>query len=496
MDPTDDYKVATLWVPKTFFPEIDLPTTDPKSKSIYLLPASHRGDMYHIRAAMILEPHPLLIYECSETTKDLQKYLEAAVVSPQKHAFLTPWDWEQLINEKNPASEEEAGKYTRREITFFTEAGATKIIRKIMDDQKGNEKIKAKLAEGMAMIVSDGKNELRQEMDTLCQKLFKGAPKKSEKTILIQCRDTGTKGGIYPELDSGKTSVEQIATWIRQVPKQDKDDNAVIKVALCGNTERFANLDGIGEYFKEIWTHIDPKWSKGETTKRDVEAFFLKVAFEKGYFHMVVGFRSGALDLFTFLGIPSISISVRQMVGEGRHGDLATVYFQRWNIQYELPRQGATKYHLHRNQWVLGSPYWKFGEGTQPPSDDEKQELLKPPTGFHVYDSEIVRIGIYNAIVVLLPWKPVTPFIKPQVQNRVFCNTTCRPCYFSDLSWKSGIRDFWTRQQGLERADFKTRKANMGWTEEPEGEVRRWEKQMEDEWAALLKKVKDDNTQH
>ena len=42
-----------LWVPNTFA----------QSGKIYLLSGTHRGDMYHVRGAMILEPHPLLVYE-------------------------------------------------------------------------------------------------------------------------------------------------------------------------------------------------------------------------------------------------------------------------------------------------------------------------------------------------------------------------------------------------------------------------------------------------
>jgi hypothetical protein len=451
-----------LWVPNTFA----------QSGKIYLLSGTHRGDMYHIRGAMILEPHPLLVYDCSSKTLELTAYLAKPVPSPTD-VFLTAWTWEQLSGANNPGG---AG-YSRRKFEVISESPATAIIRNAVKGPADKEK----LSKGMAIIHKDDEAKLRAELEALCAKLF-GKPKDSETTILIQYRDTGTKGlGIYPELDSGTISVLEIATWIRAIPKKD---NESLNVVLCGNADPIGNIHSIGEYFRFI---DSDKWPR--QTKRDIEAFFLKVAFDKNYFKMAVGFRSGGLDVFTFLGIPSISISVRQMVGEGRHGQLAqNTLFNRWNIQYELPRHITTKYFGQPKNQLLGSPWWLFPYTRPPPTPAEKAQHSTAPSGFHKYDSEILRIGLYAATLTLLSWK-TNPFIKPPVQNREFSNAACRPCYFSNLAPPTAnIHKFMLSQKALETADFQTRAKQLTDRNEDKADYDTWLAKMETQWTELLKK--------
>ena len=440
-----------LWVPEDFA----------KEGEIYLLSANHRGDMYHVRAAMLLEPRHLLVYGCTEKTKDLTEYLRRSV-SSEKTMFLTGWSWEMLSGSKDPIGT----GHDKRKFKVFSESNATTIIRGKID----SEKAASDLARRMIIIDQKHREEIRQYLESLCEKLFQT----STKAVLIQCRDTGTKGGIYPELDSGVESVRQIAQYVGNVSQ-------TLQVVLCGNTEKIDNFAGIGEYFKLIESS---KWPS--ESNRDIEAFFLQIAFEKKYFSMVIGFRSGGLDLFTFLGVPSVSISIRQMVGEHRHGEIAlNRHLKRWNIQYELPRHVTTRYFGLRRD-LLGSPWWKFDKSKAPTdADKDKQHIL--PTGFHKYDSEIVKIGIYNAIIVFLECRHV-PTIKPVIQSRVFSNSKCRPCFYSDIK-RGDLRGFFVGQKEKEDDDFTARKNDIDQRGENEADYEKWKRVMEAEWEHVFRKV-------
>lgn len=447
-----------LWVPNAFA----------ASGSIYILRASHRGDMYHIRGAMTLEPHPILVYETTDRTTDLTAYLAKPVPSAA-NVFLTPWTWSQLTSSTNPGA-----SYSKRNFTLISESEATQIIRQGVTGAAQ----KTQLKDGMAIIDRTDEPDLRDELKDLAKRLFAGDPKPSETTILIQTRDTGTQGGVYPELDSGTDSVLKIARWITAIPRKGTE---ALRVVLAGNARQIEDLPSIGEYYLQI---NSARWPN--QTKRDIEAFFLKVASEERYYSFAVGFRSGVLDLFTFLGIPSISVSVRQMVGEGRHGLLAlNPLLSRWNLQYELPRHITTKYFSASGTQLLGSPWWNFDKSREP-TPAEKAQQSNPPSGFNKYDSEIVRIGIYKAIVFLLPWR-IDPFVKPTTQSREFTNAECRLCYFSDTPYPR-IRAFMEGQRVLEREDFATRRAEVGQRNEAPADFDRWLAQMENSWTEILQR--------
>jgi len=456
---TADPKDSELWAPKAFA------TIDTK---IYIIRASHRGDMYHVRGAMTLEPHPLLVYECTSSTTELTDYLKKPVPS-ENDVFLTPFTWDQLAGAINPGGSD----YSKRKFSLYSESVATTVIRnKVTKDNR------AKLANGMAIIDKNDQEAITNAFEGLCKELFAKQPSTAITTILIQYRDTGTKGGIYPELDSSEDSILEIASYINAIPKKGTES---LNIELCGNAQPIGSLHSIGEYFKRI---DSSKWPK--ETKRDLETFFLKVAFEKGYFKMALGFRSGGLDVFTFLSVPSISISVRQMVGEGRHGEIAVEkLFERWNIQYELPRHITTKY-FGTDKNLLGSPWWKFDDSRKPTADELKQQS-DPPSKFHDFDGQIVRIGIYNAIVVLLKWDHGI-FIKPTVQSREFSNKICRPCYFSNMSVPKGeVSEFQKGQRTLEEKDFVLRKGQITYRNEAQKDFDRWEAAMKSDWAKIIK---------
>lgn len=448
-----------LWVPNTFA----------ASGSIYFICASHRGDMYHIRGAYTLEPYPLIVYETTDRTTDLTAYLAKPVKSPAE-VFLTPWTWKQLTSSTNPGP-----SFSKRKFTLKSESDATRIIRKgVTGDTQKKE-----LKDGMAIIDGRDEPELRNELKKLALRLFGG---NSETTILIQTRDTGTQGGIYPELDSGTNSVLEIARWIKDIP--DKEDKA-LRVVLAGNARQIGELPTIGEYYLQIDSGNWPR-----QTKRDIEAFFLKVAYEEGYYSFAVGFRSGALDLFTFLGIPSISVSARQIVGEDRHAQLAlNVCLSRMNLQYELPRHITTKYFGTSGTQLLGSPWWKFGDKSEKPTDAEKAQQSDPPSGFNRYDSEIIRIGIYKGISLLLPWN-VKYHVKPAGQNRVFKNVDCRSSYINSPGLPP-LPAFYEGQRVLEREDCAKRGREVEQRNEKPENFTIYQKKMEQDWTGIIETLKE-----
>jgi hypothetical protein len=145
--------------------------------------------------------------------------------------------------------------------------------------------------------------------------------------------------------------------------------------------------------------------------KRDIETRFMQIAYEKKKYRLVVGFRSGALDMFTLLGIPTISIGLRQLVGEDRHSKFATdPSWKRTNVQYDVPRHPDTGLVKGRGDSELYmSPYWKMrgtapapGEGAvqqgpvMPATSDKK---VRPAPGpFHPVDLPTVRAGLATGI--------------------------------------------------------------------------------------------------
>ena len=177
------------------------------------------------------------------------------------------------------------------------------------------------------------------------ENMFKDIWAKKEPTILGQYRKTGTSwsdhkevGGVYPELDTGGALFE-ISDILPEVRGEVRKE--AIWLVTCGNAEPLRDLPNIGEYWKEFDTV-----PLGKDTKRDAEAYYLDWLFRKGRFQMTVGFRSGALDLYTFLGIPTVSIGLRNMRGESRHVLLAIQELKRYNVQYDKPRHYTTAYYL------------------------------------------------------------------------------------------------------------------------------------------------------
>ncbi len=110
-------------------------------------------------------------------------------------------------------------------------------------------------------------------------------------TILSLFRNTATKGGVYPELDT-RDAIKEF-NENKKIPVKGAN---YLRTISCGNKNAISGILSVGEY----WAHLTVP--TGETA-RDVEAYFYEWASKKNYYQMAVGFRSGTLDIFTFLGI-------------------------------------------------------------------------------------------------------------------------------------------------------------------------------------------------
>ena len=449
--------------------------------------------MYHVRAAITLEPLPICVFECTSKTTDLTAYLErSATTGPptRDQCFLTSWEWEILSGDKYPPGEKPE-MFHRRHFEIISESGATDVVSARMLQSKEN---RAKVAKGMAVIFDESaKDAIRVHLEGVCERLFP-KPDSHFKTVLVMHRDTGTTfAGIYPELDSGH-AITQIVTAIHENPQAE--DGQKLRAVLCGNPEDIHGISSIRDFWKYLGSE---KWSK--ETKRDIEALFLKIAFDKGYYSMAVGFRSGALDLYTFLGIPTVSISLRPLVGEARHKQLAKLEFYRWNIQYEQPRHVATRWFTPRRLGgrFMGSPYWDF-DTTSPPSKEEKEKLHRDEVGpFTAYDLQIVSTGLKIAVTKYLAWK-AKPFVSGPASNMipVFDNSCSRGCFPSNVGEnisppvkdkRPAMKAYFEGQKALEERDFAGRVARLEHLQEPKELYDQSKAEMEGHWKSILSRL-------
>lgn len=202
-----------------------------------------------------------------------------------------------------------------------------------------------------------------------------------ERGALVMFRDTGANGGPYPELDSGK-AIEQLAKLVK-----DQGFTPVI----CGKPQIFEYFGEwnekphtIKEYYNELHDIKSNAKVKSKASERDIDALFMKQAFEDGKFKLVLGFRSGALDLF--IGIPTVSITLKGLEGnKERHDLLKGNNFQRLNIEYNMPRHKTTNV---VGGEVLGekkpyySPFWDYrkdsGRNFSPTKNSEQERQLEP----------------------------------------------------------------------------------------------------------------------
>ncbi|KAH7127631.1 hypothetical protein EDB81DRAFT_908015 [Dactylonectria macrodidyma] len=418
---------------------------------VFVMSATHRGDMYHLRAAMQLQSskYSLVLYNSTPETKDLETYLTLSVLANNKHIFIVPWTYEELNAKQSPqcfdncfldeqpydGKDSDGTVITRHNLVKFGETDATLFVSK-------EKSLPPAVRDGMAVISKASKNSLAPKFKTLLEETWGINPGQS--AIVVMYRDTGTSKtmGVYPELDSG--TPEEIDAIVSELPQKGSDR---LKVLSCGYPSPKKGT-GIGEYWLELKklpeaTHENP---------RDLEAYFLKWAYDNGYYKMASGFRSGALDLFTFMGIPTVSLGLRNMVGEDRHELLAAERFQRVNIQYDQPRHNTTAYIKHIRDTpkkilrpLLGSPFWGGEKESQPPNDalstrakptskeDKKTQQTKNPQPFAPFDNIVVEIGYRVACHKYIEWPESIKSMKDSFPD-IIDTHIARFCYPDEAS--------------------------------------------------------------
>lgn len=311
----------------------------------------------------------------------------------------------------------------------------------------------------------------------------------NRKNILVLYRATGeSDAGVYPEMDSGE-AIHDIAEVIKGIKLSgERTLNAVI----AGDKENLG-IDSIGEYFLLLKQNAELQ-SLGESA-RDVETYFMKWAYDLGHYSMVVGFRSGAVDLFTFLGIPTVSIGLRYLVSEDRHAFLAQEYFRRYNVQYDHPRHKYTAWVQNMEYGVastdpviLQSP---FIAGKCPeritPRDDTFTRGVQPGR-FHPWDKYIFEVGLRIAVAKEIKWDETIVSLGKE-PNRVIDSSFVRYCYRRHLS-SSEFSVFFQVQKELESQQIAQRDSDKQLSKElqEDGNIRyeHYIKEYTDDWKKVL----------
>ncbi|MNP94621.1 hypothetical protein D3C85_71620 [compost metagenome] len=350
-----------------------LPYAIPSDREVYMIDAAHRGDMYQVRAALAVHPAPLIIFNC-RAENDLTHYLTNA---PGAQVHKVPY------NPAKPNPEDFRSGLVLRMFTVLSESDAT---HKIITNQKKQKDISEHMT---VKLTPDVIAQIRKTV----LGVFGG---ESGNIALMMYRDSGQTNLVYPELDSGEALV----------PLAQLMHKKGFEPVFCGapGGSSIHGIRNIGFYWKaldgiRVGDNKDPL-----KFKRDIEAEFMRQAYQMAKFRIVVGFRSGVIDLFTLLGIPTISISLKNLVGEDRHGKFAgNRNWQRTNIQYDHPRNEVTDLMDSRGsskQYM--SPYWKM-RGHQATDKKAATKTAPAPSTFDERDHDTIETGINIGISKLRP---------------------------------------------------------------------------------------------
>lgn len=340
----------------------DIPVNGPA----YLIDASHRGDMYQLRAAVAVANHPVIIYNF-KGENDLTNYLSNA---PDVQIYKLDY------NPALPKHEDFASGRIYRSLEVLSESDATgKVV----------------AAPGKAKRIQQSMRTVPEEcipfIDYAVDEIFNGMP---AQCALMMYRDSGQTNLVYPELDSGE-ALPTLALMMRRKGYEP---------VLCGapNSQGFANIGAYWNALDQIPSSagIEVPIDNPKIFKRDIEAEFMHRAYAKGKFKIVVGFRSGALDLFTLLGIPTISIGLKGLVGEDRHSKyVGDDTWKRTNIQYDNPRSKDTKMMSGRGDSSLYmSPYWKMRSKDKTLDQTIFPDTADAPADFHESDLPTIDKGL------------------------------------------------------------------------------------------------------
>jgi len=406
--------MPAIWVPRDFATKAKDYAKKFKQPvpKIYILSAAHRGDMYHIRAALFTNPLPLVLHSCPNTaTNDLIEYVTVLPKEWSVPFFTTQMTMTQIQGAQSPAAGLE-----KVEFVLVREAASTREFKTNISQHD--------FKHSMA-ITTDYRQMIYKEFQKPAINPFAtiGLPDNKTRHVLVLHRGTGCTGdsGVYPELDTG-AALSQLVSMINA--QKDVTGKLSLKAIVAGGP---AGPNSIGQY----WNKLDPvvtAFKRHNITKRDIEADFLLWAHDQGYFSMAVGFRSGALDLLTFMGIETLSIGLRNMGGEERHGLLVEQSLKRINVQYDHPRHGATEWvksDADAIKAVLDSPGWKrpapFGMNRPDKSAEDKAEIKTTPPGrFNDVDAWTVEVALRTAAGRFLKgWGQTVSSVRYEIQKQV-----------------------------------------------------------------------------
>ncbi|KAK0542622.1 hypothetical protein OC861_005481 [Tilletia horrida] len=455
-----------LWVPK------ELQISSKKQARFYCVDSTHRGDMYCLRACLAIEEYPLIIYNCRAPREGeplnfrkpspLELYLipikspvgrcsyprsillDRKAAKPAEGGFfdvLTP-------NGKIATIDPQTFEPMTNKINVVDEGTCTAVILKrvatINRPSPGGEKVEAllnQIAAGMVHIENFDKVKatVYTWLDAKLELLFGAADiHKGDRAALLIYRDTGVSlgkdayspldipnstspdtiwKGVYPENDTSIESCAQIAGIFMNA--NNKWKSWTPKYVLCGDAKStdpaHKGLPSIHQYWTALkMSELEAQGLKG-ISARDIETLFMKRAYELGYIRVAIGLRSGVLDMFTFLRVPTVSIQIADLVGGERMDDVSPIgnspasqkakkllqdanghnLFRRLNVEYVTPRHVATAKRTTSRKDPAGkvtekvyynSPFW-LGDFLQKdsdpkePSPGDKFKLHSTPVG-------------------------------------------------------------------------------------------------------------------
>ncbi|EFY85736.1 hypothetical protein MAC_08206 [Metarhizium acridum CQMa 102] len=423
-------------------------------------------------------------------TKDAQDYLSRSVIHNKKNFFFVSWDYAKIARSRSPPTDFtncclNGQPYDGRGIrsvavTTYGESLATRLLQDAAS--KPNNGLPDSVLKGMFLLNPESMDYLRTEFGKLFDKEWNiKADDNTRFTILVVDRDTGCQPeGVYPELDTGNGI--SVVREIVQGMMASTIGPHTLNVISCGYQSE-SSITGIGQYWTKL-PKVDsvPNIDKTQpVTKRDVEAYFLYWASQEDqnqqYFKMAIGLRSGVIDLFTFMGIPTVSIGLRNMVGESRHKRLSGPNFKRVNIQYDVPRHSTTAFVEDRynpQEVLLNSPFWLGGApinalaGFPPRSaltDQQKmQEKTSPLQPFCDFDKFVLKVGVRLACHQYINWSTTVKTVNRNFPQ-VLTTSAARFCYLAEeqgtTSGRPSVKSCLLRRKSIDKKAIEGMRAQL-----------------------------------
>ncbi|KAJ8607503.1 hypothetical protein MRB53_040275 [Persea americana] len=374
-----------VWLPDDFAGKVNAFESKEKNNIYGFFDATQRGDMYHIRAWQILQKirnpdnaawHPPTIIHGykprkPETKGDNETVVEyiTELIPPGTPLFVTTWSWADMTNEAQKPAVTDA-KYNSHPIsadkitwTLARQRQNPSEDKKAHGPSECTEDLQVWAARNSPTTLAP---DLLKNMVKLCEADFAEHPtllhdldqalpsyfpvtQPKKPVALILWRNTSIAGGPYPELNTGIDSARQIIGILNNLN--------IIPAFIDVSEAEVATIRGLGAHCSDhpYFKYSTAGWPTSSV--RDHEAFWMQRAFAKNHFQMAIGARSGALDLLTFLGVPTVSLvsllllsecltnmpqGLQDMIGEGRMHKLGGQNFKRVNIDYVVPRHSHT----------------------------------------------------------------------------------------------------------------------------------------------------------